>query len=145
MTPLVGRFVCVVPFVGQVELLFVCLLNGLLAVILPLESSLIRVGPVYRQPPATVVVSDFSARLLGGIESGARYRGSPGLAKVGLVLLQPDRYLVPVVLQLVVTVPLKSVSPQILIASLECTGPLSVSAEMNWMSLQLPLRAGLSE
>ena len=46
MTPLVGRFVCVVPFVGQVELLFVCLLNGLLTVILPVDSSLIRVGPV---------------------------------------------------------------------------------------------------
>ena len=105
--------------------------NGESTVIVPLEFSVIFVGPVYRQPPLPAATSAFMAELLGGIVNGVAYAGSPAFATTGALPEQPE---FPrqrgEVFQLDVVFPLKWGVPQIMIASLECTGPLRLSAVM---------------
>ena len=66
--------------------------NRLTTVIVPVEFSVVPVGPVNRQPaPASVASAlDFIDRLLGGIVSGSAYFGSPARANVGLLFEQPE-------------------------------------------------------
>src|SRR5215510_14184278 len=126
------------PFVGGARPVpgphpgLVAFVNGLVTFMVPPDNSSTSVGPVYRHPspPTVPSASDFRDVLLGGMVSGTAYFGSPVLCHVGLDPPQSSHRLPLAGCQLLVTGPLKSGSPQMLIASFECSGPLMTSRDV---------------
>src|SRR4051794_30548920 len=103
------------------------------------------VGPVNRQPPLPLAVSALIAELLGGMARLGRYRGSPGFANTGVLLLHDVfvRYLgVEPRFHAVDVLPLNLGWPHTRKESLVCNGPLTVSAVMKLMSVH-PLPRGV--